>query len=631
MKDIHQFFGIIKPLFLIAIIFSLFGCTNDSGENEEQLEESKEEIILAQRIRFSGNNQIPQNLRVVSAVGKYNAWENQVPFSDVGSGLEILIDSNNRILGIRQNYLSYQNKDISSTSTTLFLVTLHLQFLKMNSIQQRSTIEKILTNTNFIKSVNIIDQLVNIDLENEEYQKLVSKTIDDIFGVNINSKETNSKNNASPVTITHNFLNEVDIKNNTENHVGLGIYNSNFSITKGQFLIPPNERLTYFINDSNEFNRLRAMTGKRVSTSVFSDNEIEEINAFEADFLGFVYESLFTLVTLFLPEIECTGDAVELAVSNIDFALFLDEADNVEDAIRMAIDIALTNFVGAVNVTLNCIGNTTIPEFIAALETLSTFTDFINLADDVTARIANYALFDRMVNECLVYNGDNVINCNTVKVPKLTTKPITNINPFSVVSGGIITDNGGTNIIRKGVCWSTSTEPTIDDNTTDDGQSLQSFTSSITGLSPSTTYYVRSYAINSEGPGYGNLLSFTTPVEDNMLTELSLTEINIRNDDNGNDIVEPGEEIAFRIELENTGSQTATGVSAMISTNDNDIALFEDTNTFDDIPSGSSQENNRTYQLRVSQSASTKSVNFNLSIVSDQGIWNENFSIEIEN
>ena len=94
--------------------------------------------------------------------------------------------------------------------------------------------------------------------------------------------------------------------------------------------------------------------------------------------------------------------------------------------------------------------------------------------------------------------------------PVLTTVEVSGITAGSAVSGGAITDEGGATITARGVCWSTNQTPTIDDNKTTDGAGAGSFTSQITGLVPSTTYYVRAYATNSGSTGYGSTMSFTT-------------------------------------------------------------------------------------------------------------------------
>jgi len=93
----------------------------------------------------------------------------------------------------------------------------------------------------------------------------------------------------------------------------------------------------------------------------------------------------------------------------------------------------------------------------------------------------------------------------------ITTTSISSITQVTASSGGSITDDGGATMMSKGVCWSSTTSmPTINDSKTNNGTSIGSFTSSLTGLLPNTTYYVRAYATNSIGSAYGNVRTFTT-------------------------------------------------------------------------------------------------------------------------
>ena len=109
--------------------------------------------------------------------------------------------------------------------------------------------------------------------------------------------------------------------------------------------------------------------------------------------------------------------------------------------------------------------------------------------------------------------GDEVSFTTLVlQVPSVITDTVTNIDSITATCGGEVTDDGGANVIARGVCWSTSHNPTIADSHTTDGIGTGSFTSNITGLTAGTTYYVRAYATNSEGAAYGNEVSFTTPV-----------------------------------------------------------------------------------------------------------------------
>lgn len=97
-------------------------------------------------------------------------------------------------------------------------------------------------------------------------------------------------------------------------------------------------------------------------------------------------------------------------------------------------------------------------------------------------------------------------------LPTLTTAAISDITSSSANCGGTISNDGGASIVAKGVCWSTKETPLITDNIAVNGTGIDSFTSIITDLSPNTTYYVRAFATNSKGTGYGNTISFTTLV-----------------------------------------------------------------------------------------------------------------------
>ncbi len=95
-------------------------------------------------------------------------------------------------------------------------------------------------------------------------------------------------------------------------------------------------------------------------------------------------------------------------------------------------------------------------------------------------------------------------------IPVVATDSVTDIWSNAAICCGEVTDNGGLDVIARGVCWSTNPNPTLSGNYTTDGAGTGSFTSSITNLEVSTTYYVRAYATTNAGTAYGNELSFTT-------------------------------------------------------------------------------------------------------------------------
>lgn len=100
--------------------------------------------------------------------------------------------------------------------------------------------------------------------------------------------------------------------------------------------------------------------------------------------------------------------------------------------------------------------------------------------------------------------------CVILKTPTVTTSPVTDIGPTSATGGGNVTDDGHTDIIVRGICWDTRKKPNTEDSKTADSYGTGVFTSQLTGLTPNTLYYVRAYAINSEGTSYGSQVTFTT-------------------------------------------------------------------------------------------------------------------------
>ena len=101
-------------------------------------------------------------------------------------------------------------------------------------------------------------------------------------------------------------------------------------------------------------------------------------------------------------------------------------------------------------------------------------------------------------------------------IPTLTaTTPASRIIATTATSGGEITDNGRSPIITRGICWSTYSNPSLTTpNTTktidNSSDSIGVFTAKMKGLTSNTTYYVRAYATNAVGTGYGSQIQFTT-------------------------------------------------------------------------------------------------------------------------
>lgn len=109
------------------------------------------------------------------------------------------------------------------------------------------------------------------------------------------------------------------------------------------------------------------------------------------------------------------------------------------------------------------------------------------------------------------YSDDMVFTTQT-SIPQITTLPITDITTVSAVSGGEISFDGGLPVNQRGLVWGKTSDPTITSNEgiTYEGSGDGFFASQITDCSPGTVYYVRAYAVNDNGPGYGNQETFST-------------------------------------------------------------------------------------------------------------------------
>jgi uncharacterized protein (TIGR02145 family) len=146
---------------------------------------------------------------------------------------------------------------------------------------------------------------------------------------------------------------------------------------------------------------------------------------------------------------------------------------------------------------------------------------FANFATQITNLTAGTVYYVRAfgINSIGVGYG-NQLSFSTLAplLPTVTTSPVSGITDSTAYSGGNITSNGFAPILSRGVCWSTTPNPTItNSNFSIDSSGIGSFISQLNGLVVNTTYYVRAYATNLAGTSYGNQISFNSP---NLFTSI---------------------------------------------------------------------------------------------------------------
>ena len=153
----------------------------------------------------------------------------------------------------------------------------------------------------------------------------------------------------------------------------------------------------------------------------------------------------------------------------------------------------------------------------------------------------------------------NEVEFTTLTIPSVTTKTVSNITDISAVCGGHLIFDGGASITQRGVCWSTSPNPTLSDSHTVDVSNSGDFSSVLTNLQPNTIYYVRAYATNSVGTGYGDGVSFTTrPAGDAHPCSGTPTVVDF--DGNAYNTVQIGNQCWMREEMRSTHYADGTAI-----------------------------------------------------------------------
>jgi hypothetical protein len=137
---------------------------------------------------------------------------------------------------------------------------------------------------------------------------------------------------------------------------------------------------------------------------------------------------------------------------------------------------------------------------------LTYVTNLIGLTSNTLYYIRAYATGSGFT----IYGPELSFTTTAPVSPSVTTTAASAITPNSALSGGNVTNDGGSTILERGICWATSTNPTTANNVLIVAGTTGSFSGNITGLTGNTPYFVRAYARNSVGTSYGNEITFTT-------------------------------------------------------------------------------------------------------------------------
>lgn len=195
-----------------------------------------------------------------------------------------------------------------------------------------------------------------------------------------------------------------------------------------------------------------------------------------------------------------------------------------------------------------CDATVTSQGFVYSKTTLPSINDNIIKVNgsDISANVNNlnqntkYYIRSFFTNPIGTFYGNEVTFTTNAGAISLTTNMASNFTPTSALIGGYVINDGGSSIVLRGVCWSTSQNPTISANKTNDGAGIGNFISNISNINSNQVYYVRAYATNTQGSTYyGNEVVLQIPQltyipDDNFEQAI----INLGKDDFKNDYVE---------------------------------------------------------------------------------------------
>ncbi len=232
------------------------------------------------------------------------------------------------------------------------------------------------------------------------------------------------------------------------------------------------------------------------------------VRAYATNALGTVYGESVTFTTLSNPPTVTTGPVTDISTRSANVTLTLSDFNSEEyNIITIGVCWSRWNSSPVINSSYT---------YTLSHDYSEDLLDSTWLMSSLEAGYTHYVrAFITLSNGNTIYG--QVVSFNTLEenVPTVTTSAVSDITNHTAICGGEVTDNGRLDVTAYGVCWNTTGNPTRFNSHTTDGTGMNSFTSSLDFLTAGTTYYIRAYAVNSKGTGYGEIITFTT--EENII------------------------------------------------------------------------------------------------------------------
>jgi uncharacterized protein (TIGR02145 family) len=214
-----------------------------------------------------------------------------------------------------------------------------------------------------------------------------------------------------------------------------------------------------------------------------------------------------------------------IKISSINIASLFDESDNFTvSKLLPTVVTQAANSISGTNATLNGTVNANGSSVNVSFEwgettaygnTVNTTPATINgnVVTSVSASISGLktgTTYHFRLKAGNTYGDDMSFTTTTPAQPTVTTGLISEVKYTSASCGGEVTSGGTESVTERGICWSTNQNPTINDGKLPSGTGTGTFSCNLSGLNNNTTYYIRAYATNSVGTGYGEQKSFKT-------------------------------------------------------------------------------------------------------------------------
>ena len=196
----------------------------------------------------------------------------------------------------------------------------------------------------------------------------------------------------------------------------------------------------------------------------------------------------------------------ELKVEKVDFNNINVEYSQTSAEITVHYDY-ITD-MQSVNVTLHMPTYDIVTKAYIDTESKVFIADFVGL---VPEKHYDYDFtYSNGINDLTSDNYNFYLDPEKVTLPTVKTYPVTDATEYSATGVGEVTNEGISSVTERGICWSTQRGPTVRDNYSTASGTIGEFSVTMEGLNPGTTYYVRAYAKNEKGTGYGEEVTFTT-------------------------------------------------------------------------------------------------------------------------